>query len=78
MDTQSQERLAAIIATGPDAITAADAEFLRARRSYLNEEQRAIFASALESEVVTASATVAEPGSEPLEKPAKASKPAAK
>jgi hypothetical protein len=53
MDTQSQERLAAIIVTGPDAITAADAEFLRARRDYLNEEQRAIFASALESEVVS-------------------------
>ena len=47
MDTQSQERLLAIIATGPDSITAADADFLRARRSYLNEEQRAVFSDIL-------------------------------
>jgi hypothetical protein len=72
MDTQSQERLAAIIATGPDAISAADAEFLRARRDYLNDEQKAVFAEALTSEVVSA----AEAPSEADEKPAKTVKPA--
>lgn len=74
MDTQSQERLAAIIAAGPDSITAADADFLRARRGYLNEEQKAVFASALESEVVPEPEAASDgPAGE---KPAKASKPA--
>ena len=43
MDEQSQKVLDQIIANGPDAITESEAAFLRARRSYLNEDQLAVF-----------------------------------
>lgn len=43
MDEQSQKVLDQIIVNGPDSITESEAAFLRARRSYLNEEQLAVF-----------------------------------
>jgi hypothetical protein len=48
MDEQSQKQLAEITAKSPADLTEADAAFLRARRSYLTEEQRVTFAAALE------------------------------
>lgn len=47
MDEQSQKQLAEITAKSPADLTEADAAFLRARRSYLTEEQCAVFADAL-------------------------------
>lgn len=49
MDPKSQETLAEIVAKEPVALTEADIAFLRARRSYLSEEQRAVFADVLTS-----------------------------
>ena len=73
MDSESQKRLADIIAAGPDAASDADVEFLRARRSYLSEEQLATFRGVLDSEPVS---TPDEPSQDDsASKPAKA-KPA--
>lgn len=47
MDQLSQTRLAEITAKSPADLTEADAAFLRARRSYLTEEQCAVFADVL-------------------------------
>lgn len=47
MDQESEKKFNEIIANGPDSITEPEAEFLRARRSYLSEEQRVIFKDAL-------------------------------
>jgi hypothetical protein len=47
MDEKSQKMLAEIVAKQPAELTEADAAFLRARSSYLSEEQRALFAEAL-------------------------------
>jgi len=47
MDDQSKKTLDEILAKEPAALTDADKEFLRARRSYLNEEQRVVYAEAL-------------------------------
>ncbi|HEY0140405.1 MAG TPA: hypothetical protein VGF48_05880 [Thermoanaerobaculia bacterium] len=47
MDQLSQTRLAEITAKSPADLTEADAAFLRARRSYLNDEQLAVFADVL-------------------------------
>ena len=47
MDEQSKATLDAILATEPAALTDADKDFLRARRSYLSEEQKAVYADVL-------------------------------
>ncbi|HKQ06130.1 MAG TPA: hypothetical protein VJ464_13425 [Blastocatellia bacterium] len=43
MDEQSQKVLAEIVAKEPVSLTESEIEFLRARRSYLSEEQRAVY-----------------------------------
>ncbi len=50
MDQQSEQRLAEITSKEPASLTGADIEFLRARRSYLNEEQLAVFKGVLGDE----------------------------
>jgi len=47
MDQESQAMLDAILAKEPAALTDEDKAFLRARRSYLNTEQRTIYAEVL-------------------------------
>jgi hypothetical protein len=47
MNTESQEQLAAILVKEPAALTESDAAVLRARSSYLTDEQRTKFAEAL-------------------------------
>ena len=47
MDEQSKATLDAILAIEPAALTEADIAFLRARRSYLTEEQRSVYAEVL-------------------------------
>lgn len=47
MDEQSRKMLDEILAQEPAALTDADKAFLRARRSYLSEEQKAVYAEAL-------------------------------
>lgn len=47
MDEQSKATLDAILAQEPAALTDADKDFLRARRSYLSEEQKAVYAEVL-------------------------------
>jgi hypothetical protein len=78
MDQESQKRLDAIVAAGPDSISEADAGFLRARGSYLNEEQRTVFAAVLRG-VAVEDAVAQQPADgdqTPEEKSAKASKSA--
>ena len=48
MDAQSKAMLDEILAQEPAALTDADKAFLRARRSYLTEEHRHVYAEALE------------------------------
>lgn len=50
MDQLSQEKLAQITSKEPAALTESEIEFLRARSSYLNEEQRAVFKEVLGDE----------------------------
>lgn len=47
MDEQSQKHLAEITAKEPQALTEAEIMFLRARRSYLSEREKDIFAELL-------------------------------
>jgi hypothetical protein len=47
MDDQSKAMLDAILAQEPAALTESDIAFLKARSSYLNEEQKAVFAEVL-------------------------------
>ncbi len=47
MDKQSQKRFDELVAREPAALTEADIFFLRARASYLNEDQKAKFADIL-------------------------------
>lgn len=47
MDEQSRKTLDEILAKEPAALTEADEAFMRARRSYLSEEQKAVFADVL-------------------------------
>ena len=47
MDELSKATLDAILAQEPAALTDADKAFLRARSSYLNEEQRSVYAEVL-------------------------------
>lgn len=47
MDEQSKSMLDEILAQEPAALTDADKAFLRARRSYLSEEQKAVYAEVL-------------------------------
>ena len=56
MDQASREMLDEILAKQPAALTDADKDFLRARRSYLGEEQRHVYAEVL-SEQPEASAS---------------------
>jgi hypothetical protein len=49
MEQTWQERLAEILAKESEAVTPGDAEFLRARRSYLTPEQAEIYAAHLGS-----------------------------
>lgn len=48
MDDKSKEMLDEILAKEPAALTDSDKAFLRARRSYLNGEQQAVYAEVLE------------------------------
>jgi hypothetical protein len=50
MDPVSAERLAAITAKEPAALTEEDIGFMRARRSYLTSDQREVFADQLSDE----------------------------
>ena len=50
MDQLSQEKLAQITAKDLGSLTETDIEFLRARSSYLSEEQRAVFKEVLGDE----------------------------
>jgi hypothetical protein len=50
MDEQSRKQFNEIVAKEPKALTEAEIVFLQARRSYLNEEQRAVFADVLPKE----------------------------
>ena len=52
MNPEAQQELQRIIDLGPDAISPADADFLRARRDYLNSEQKRVFASVLKAKPV--------------------------
>ena len=63
MDEQSQKQLAEITAKSAGDLTEADAAFLRARRTYLSEEQCAVFADALRGIELTENAT-AQPAEE--------------
>jgi len=47
MDEQSEVMLKEILSQEPAALTDADKAFLRARRSYLSEEQKAVYAEVL-------------------------------
>ena len=47
MDEQSRKTLDEILAKESAALTDADKGFMRARRSYLTEEQKAVFADVL-------------------------------
>jgi hypothetical protein len=47
MDEQSKKMLDEILAQEPAALTDSDKAFLRARSSYLNEEQRSVYAEVL-------------------------------
>jgi hypothetical protein len=47
MDQESRKMLDEILAQEPAALTDADKAFLRARSSYLNEEQRSVYAEVL-------------------------------
>ncbi len=42
MNTEARTRLDELLKTDPNALTGADIEFLKARSSYLTEEQRAV------------------------------------
>jgi hypothetical protein len=42
MNTEARERVEELMKTDPNALTGADIEFLRARSSYLTEEQKAV------------------------------------
>jgi hypothetical protein len=47
MNPEAQSELDRILALQPAELSEAEAGFLRARRSYLNEEQRTVFAEVL-------------------------------
>jgi len=47
MDEQARKTLDEILAKEPAALTDEDKGFMRARRSYLTEEQKAVFAEVL-------------------------------
>lgn len=47
MDEQSKAELDRILSVEPAALTESDAAFLRARSSYLSEEQRHVYAEVL-------------------------------
>ena len=49
MDQISQNELDRIIALGPDSVSETEIAFLRARRDYLTEEQKVVFASVLQA-----------------------------
>jgi hypothetical protein len=67
MDEQSKATLDAILANEPAALTEADIAFLRARRSYLTEEQKAVYAEVL-SEELESNDEVEKKGYEPMNK----------
>jgi hypothetical protein len=73
MDEQSQKMLDEILAQEPAALTDADKAFLRARSSYLNEEQRSVYAEVL-SEQPHAEAPSVEDGENESPKKAKKAK----
>lgn len=56
MNPESQEVLKSILANEPAALSEGDIAFLRARRSYLSEEQLAVYASVLEEQPVSETA----------------------
>lgn len=74
MDEQSRKTLDEILTKEPAALTEADEAFMRARRSYLSEEQKAVFADVLAEQPETpVGATSAAPDgdSKPVKKPVK-------
>jgi uncharacterized protein (DUF1778 family) len=71
MDELSKKQLAEITAKSAGDLTEADAAFLRARRSYLTEEQCATFAAALD--YPSEPAPTAEPQTEEAPAPTEAS-----
>lgn len=61
MDAQSKAMLDEILAQEPAALTDADKAFLRARCSYLSEEQKAVYAEALADQTEIDEPTPEEP-----------------
>lgn len=61
MDQESQKMLDQILAKEPVALTDDEKSFLRARSSYLNEEQRVVYGEVLE--------VAQKPSSEPVNEP---------
>jgi hypothetical protein len=50
MDKVSQEKFDRIVKTDPDGLSYEEIQFLNARRTYLTQDQRRIFASVLKKE----------------------------
>lgn len=72
MDEQSQKTLAEITAKEPAALSESEIAFLRARRSYLTEPERDVFAELLaEESVVEAKTDEVEPEAPKKSKKAK-------
>ncbi len=69
MDEQSKKMLDEILAQEPAALTDADKAFLRARRSYLTEEQRHVYAEALSEQQEAEQANETSEESEAAEQP---------
>ncbi len=62
MDDTSKATLDEILAKEPAALTDADKDFLRARRSYLNGEQQAVYAEVLAEQPEAGSSEAGEEG----------------
>jgi len=52
MNEEAKQELERILSMDPASLNASEIGFLKARRSYLNPEQKAIFASVLEEKVI--------------------------
>jgi len=75
MNIEAQQELDRILGLDPNELTEYEVGFLRARRSYLSEEQKAVYADVLSEVAETpVGATSESEHSEPAEKPAKSKK----
>lgn len=74
MNPEAQTELDRILAIEPNAMSEAEAGFLRARRSYLSEEQKAVYADVLKEVADTAKASSAGSEEDPEDKGPKKTK----